>query len=94
MKKKRLKKIANNLIMISLLALIVLKLLANKRQTDNEINGLRAYEQVTPVTVTSASYLPVEETGMETGVFEPYRNVSLVSETQGLVLQLKVKTGD
>lgn len=80
--------------MIALLALIVLKLLSNKRQTDNEINGFRAYEQVTPVTVTSASFIPVEETGMETGVFEPYRNVSLVSETQGLVLQLMVKTGD
>jgi len=94
MKTKRLKKIANNLMIIALLALIVLKLLSNKRQTDNEINGLQAYEQVTPVTVTSASFLPVEETGMETGVFEPYRNVSLVSETQGLVLQLNVKTGD
>ena len=80
--------------MIALLALIVLKILANKRQTDSELIGFRDYEQVTPVTVTSASYLPVEESGMETGVFEPYRKVSLVSETQGLVLQLRVKTGD
>jgi len=94
MKQKRLKKIANNVMLIAFLALIVLKLFANKRQSDSEINSIRAYEQITPVTVTSASYIPLEETGMETGVFEPYRKVSLVSETQGLVLQLKVKTGD
>jgi membrane fusion protein (multidrug efflux system) len=94
MKKKRLKKIANNFIMIAFLALIVLKLLANKRQSDSELSGFRAFEQVTPVTVTSASFVPIEETGMETGVFEPYRKVSLISETQGQVLELKVKTGD
>jgi len=80
--------------MIAFLALIVLKLLANKRQSDSELLAFRAYEQVTPVTVTSASFIPVEETGIETGIFEPYRDVNLISETQGLVLQLKVKTGD
>jgi len=94
MKKKHLTKIANIFIMIAFLALIILKLLSNKRQSDSELGGFLAYEHVTPVTVTSASYIPIEETGMETGVFEPYRKVSLVSETQGLVLQLKVKTGD
>jgi len=94
MKKKRLKKIASNFIMIAFLALIVLKLLANKRQSDRELSSYRTYEKVTPVTVTSATFLPIEETGMETGVFEPYRKVSLVSETQGQVLELKVKTGD
>ena len=31
---------------------------------------------------------------METGMFEPYRKVSLISETQGQVLELKVKTGE
>lgn len=80
--------------LIAFLALIVLKLLANKRQSDSELSGFQTYEQVTPVTVTSASLIPIEETGTETGVFEAYRKVSLISETQGQVLELKVKTGD
>lgn len=80
--------------LIAFLALIVLKLLANKRQSDSELSDFRAYEQVTPVTVTSASLLSFEESGTETGVFEPYRKVNLISETQGEVLELKVKTGD
>jgi RND family efflux transporter MFP subunit len=46
------------------------------------------------VTTISADFLPFEEAGMETGLFEAYQEVSLVSETQGLVLQLGVKTGD
>jgi len=94
MKKKHLKKIANIGMLLALLALIGLKLFSNKRQTDQELSSIRDYESVTPVTVAPARYLPFEESWMETGLFEPYREVSLVSETQGLVLQMRVKTGD
>jgi RND family efflux transporter MFP subunit len=94
MKKKPLKKIANICMLLTFLALIGLKLFSNKRQTDSELKSFLAYEQVTPVTTISASFHPLEEARMETGLFEPYQEVSLVSETQGLVLQLGVKTGD
>ena len=94
MKKKLLKKIANTFILLTFFALIGLKLFSNKRETDSELNSFLAYEQVTPVTTISADFLPFEEERMETGLFEAYQEVSLVSETQGLVLQLGVKTGD
>jgi len=94
MKKQKLKKIANLIVLLAFFALIGLKLFSNKRQTDNELNNFLAYEQVTPVTTIFASFLPFEEFRMETGLFEPFQEVSLVSETQGLVLQLEVKTGD
>ena len=94
MKKKLLKKIANTFILLTFFALIGLKLFSNKRQKDSELNSFLAYEQVTPVTTISAGFQPFEEERMETGLLEAYQEVSLVSETQGLVLQLGVKTGD
>jgi len=80
--------------MLAMLAFISLKLISNKRQKDKELDNFRTYEQVTPVNVTSVSYLPFEETLIETGVFKACRDVNLVSKTQGLILQLKVKIGD
>jgi len=94
MKTKTRKKIASTLILSAFIAAIALKLFSNKSQLDKELSSLNAYEQLTPVSVLPVTCTVLEETLNETGWFEPYREVTLVSETQGHVINLAVKTGD
>jgi len=94
MKTKTRKKIISTLILSAFIAVIALKLFSNKSQLDKELSSLNAYEQLTPVSVLPVTTTALEESLNETGQFESYRDVTLVSETQGHVLKLAVKTGD
>jgi membrane fusion protein, multidrug efflux system len=94
MKKNILKKTAKIILLISVFTLVGFRLYKTKSQSDQELAQMISYEQVVPVYITHAQTQAVEHVIEETGIFKSYREIDLVSETSGLVLELFVKTGD
>ncbi|SDD54432.1 RND family efflux transporter, MFP subunit [Algoriphagus faecimaris] len=87
-----MKKILIILIPLAILALIVIKLVANKQVAEDKVYIYNA-DQAIPVTVTLAKNQEVNQSIQYTGTFEPFRESKLSAEVQGKVNQLFVENG-
>jgi len=89
-----LKIIRNVVIGVGVVAVVAWKLAANKAEKDMKTELANPVVTVFPVTVLSAASQNISGNFIVSGTFEPFRELSFVSETQGRVVSLLVDNGD
>lgn len=91
---KTLKKLSGIFIFIVILGLVIVKLMANKKEQDKELRALLDYNVTTPVEVVSADYGTVQIQLTENGVTQSDKQIEVLSETQGRVIAVAGESGD
>ncbi|MCF8298824.1 MAG: efflux RND transporter periplasmic adaptor subunit [Saprospiraceae bacterium] len=89
-----MKKIAGILIPIIIIILVVYRLISTKAETDAQLQKMMEYNEVVPVKIISASKHKVVHSISESGIFESSQQIDVVSETQGIVLEISANIGD
>lgn len=91
---KTLRKTARMLAIVALFTLVVFRLISNKVSLKSDLQELVDHQEVVPVKVVLATEQPIEHNLTENGFFRQNHEVDIISETQGNVLKVHVKTGD
>lgn len=92
MKRRRI--FLTSAICIVIVALVVIRLVSNKRSMDDQLKLVSEFNTVVPVNTDTVkqAQLPVEF--REPGNFTAFREISLIAETTGKVLVLSAVNGD
>lgn len=90
---KTRKYIITLLVILVIAVAITLRLIANKRAFQQELNAVSEFTAVVPVKVDTVSERPVSSGFGVTGTFEALSTVSVVSETQGRIVATKAGIG-
>ncbi|MFW5759395.1 MAG: efflux RND transporter periplasmic adaptor subunit [Cyclobacteriaceae bacterium] len=91
---KTVKKFSGILIFIVLLSLVILKLIANKKDQSKALQAILDYSYTIPVEVVLADYGTTQVKLIENGITRPDVQIDLLSETQGEVVAVHCKVGD
>lgn len=91
---KIIKKIANISVPLLLLALLAFRLASNKAATDEQLQKMTQYNEIVPVKTITASRQKTSLSITENGLFRAARQVAVISETQGNVIQSYADIGD
>ena len=91
---KRYKGILISVIVMGIVVLVVLRLLASKAMLDEELKSMTEYSALVPVEVTAVVTGYATQSITESGIFNPLKEVAILSETQGIVLSVNCAVGD
>lgn len=91
---KLLRKYSTILITLLVIALVVIKLFANKSKLDNELKAMQEYSSVIPVEIIAPKKLTASRTLEESGVLRAGARIEVLSETSGKVIKVSGNIGD
>lgn len=91
---KRYKGILISVIVMGIVVLVVLRLLGSKAMLDEELKSMTEYSALVPVEVTAVVTGYATQSITESGIFNPLKEVAILSETQGIVLSVSCAVGD
>jgi RND family efflux transporter MFP subunit len=92
--KRTIKRIAGILTPVILIALVAFRLISTKAETDAKLQKMMEYNEIIPVKIIKATKQKASHSITESGLFQSAQEIDVISETQGNVLQVFVKTGD
>ena len=91
---KRSQNIITIIVGVLIIVVVVFRLISNKKNMEKELDNLISYERIVPVEVYKVSLDSFSNVTNEIGKFVPQTVVPIISEAQGKVTALYVKTGD
>jgi RND family efflux transporter MFP subunit len=91
---KAKKYIIGTIITLILVGAAVVKLVSNKRNSAEQLKMATEFATTIPVSVDTVRFRQLPKEFTETGTFLSYREISIMSETQGKVISVGRKTGD
>ena len=91
---KIIRKLSGIFIFFIILSLVIVKLLANKKEQDKKLQALLDYSYTIPVEIVSTSYGIPEYQLTENGIVQPDKEIEILSETQGEINTLSGMIGD
>jgi len=74
--------------------LIAARLISNKRSFEEQLKMVTEFNTTIPVITDTVKFRQIVSEFKENGTFQPARDISLISETQGQIVAIKVKNGD
>jgi membrane fusion protein (multidrug efflux system) len=80
-------------LIIVLLFIVAIRLLSNKRGFENELKMVSEFNTIIPIMTDTARYQNATREFSVNGSFVPFREISVVSESQGKVVSIAVETG-
>lgn len=91
---KTIKRIYGIFIFILMLGLIIIKLMANKKEQKSDLQALLDYSYTVPVEVTTTKYEIVTNKLSEHGVTLSDKDIDILSQTQGEIIHVFGEIGD
>lgn len=91
---KTIKRIAGIIIPIIVIILVVLRLISTKAETDAQLLKMTKYNEIVPIKVITANKHKAVHAISESGMFRSVKEIEVVSETQGNVLNIHANIGD
>lgn len=92
--KKTIRRIAGILTLIILVAIVAFRLISTKAKTDAQLQKISEYNEIVPVKIITATKEKATYSISESGLFQSARQIEVVSETQGNVLNIHANIGD
>jgi len=86
--------IIGTIITLILVGAAVAKLVSNKRSSAEQLKMATEFVTTIPVSVDTVRFRHLPKEFRENGTFQSYREISIMSETQGKVISVGMKTGD
>lgn len=90
---KTSRKIITAGLILVLLFIVAIRLLSNKRSFENELKMVSEFNTVIPIITDTARYHDATREFSVNGTFVPFREISVVSESQGKVISIATHTG-
>jgi RND family efflux transporter MFP subunit len=88
------KRITTVLIIIALVTIVAFRLISNKKSLENQLRMVSELDPTIPVLTDTVKYRQITNGFSVNGTFSPFREISIISETQGKITSLKTETGD
>jgi RND family efflux transporter MFP subunit len=87
------RKIIQMVLIVAIVIIVVVRLASNKRSFENELKMVTEFNTVIPVTIDTARYQQINSEVSVNGTFVPFREISIVSESQGKVISISASIG-
>ncbi|TVQ07597.1 MAG: efflux RND transporter periplasmic adaptor subunit [Bacteroidetes bacterium] len=91
---KTAKKYATIAIAIAIVALVIFRLISNKKQLDSELKAMMEYSSVIPVEVISPVSIQAKQILEENGILRAEAEITILSETSGKVVSVSGSIGE
>jgi RND family efflux transporter MFP subunit len=89
------KSIMINIVVITILLIAAtVRLISNKRYFSEQLKMVSEVNKIVPVITDTVKERVISYEFVESGTFQPFREISVISETQGRVMQIGAETGD
>jgi len=92
--KKAIRRITGILTLIIIITLVAFRLISSKAETDAQLLKMTEYNEIVPVKIIIATKQKVAYSIIESGLFQSARQIEVVSETQGNMLNIHANIGD
>lgn len=88
------KKYASIIIAIAIVALVIFRLISNKKQLDSELKAMLEYTSVIPVEIISPVTLQANQILEENGILRAGAEITILSETSGKAVSVSGNVGE